>query len=362
MKPFLKFIGSFLLFCMLASFAATALEHDVAPALTFGVLLIAAVASALKKKDKSVHVAGVATEVWVDYIMKRFWKDNSFLKSVYSDDAYVVKGKTVHIPQPGSLPTVTKNPSSFPLSATQRTDTEISYDLDFYVSAPCFITSAEEQEVSYDKMNSIIGDHVGAINQRAADELLITWSDGLPGANVIYTSGASTATLITGQTGTRKAMTYTDVKAADTAMNNADVPQEGRSLILTANALQELTDSMTEQAAAAFRGYYDPTTGRIGRLFSFDVYYRSSTAVAAAALSGGNLAVNAYGTATGATDLAICIAYHRDSLARAMGEIKFYEQVNAPQYAGDVYNASIRFGGRRRRSDDAGVIVIAQGT
>src|SRR5690606_14612303 len=36
---------------------------------------------------------GVEVEIWANYIIDRFWKDNQFLKRTYSDNDYVLAGK-----------------------------------------------------------------------------------------------------------------------------------------------------------------------------------------------------------------------------------------------------------------------------
>jgi hypothetical protein len=56
------------------------------------------------------------------------------------------------------------------------------------------------------------------------------------------------------------------------------------------------------------------------------------------------------------------MCWQKDSVARALGEKKFFEKKDDPEYYGDVYSAMIRAGGRRRRADDAGVVAIVQDT
>jgi hypothetical protein len=67
--------------------------------------------SAFMPKQQGVAY-GIVLETWANYIIERFWKDNPFLKAAYDDSQYVVAGRIVHIPQPGSKPAVVKNRSS----------------------------------------------------------------------------------------------------------------------------------------------------------------------------------------------------------------------------------------------------------
>ncbi|RYZ21735.1 MAG: hypothetical protein EOP49_46870, partial [Sphingobacteriales bacterium] len=157
MKRLFQLIISVLMFVLVASIAAHFLQEYIQPAVTVTGMVCLSFIAYFQKTPADVYRSGVAKEMWVDYVVKRFWKDNAWMKSFKSDDQYVVNGKTVHVPQPGSKPTVTKNPSSWPLSAAQRTDSDVNYDLDFYVTAPTHISDAEEAEVSYNKMDSVLG-------------------------------------------------------------------------------------------------------------------------------------------------------------------------------------------------------------
>lgn len=363
MKRFFAFLSSLAVFGFFASTAASIAKEFIHPAITVLLMVVLAFASYASPKSNVVAM-GVEREVWVDYIVKKFRKANGFLQNFYSDDQFVVGGKTVHIPQPGADPSVVKNPTSFPLTAARRTDTIVSYDLDLYATVPVHITDAEKQEISYDKMDSCIGEHLDVLNTRIAEEHLIKSLNGLPGStNVIYTSGSSMSAKISGQTGNRYAATPSDLKRAVVKLKLMDVPIDDNIFgVLDSNTLDEITSNMDSTQWNAFNQYYNTQTGQIGRLYGINIFERSSVAVSAAALSSGNLAVNAYGAAVGATDLATNIIYHKNAIARAMGEVDFYEDVRNPLYLGDIYNASIRFGGRRRYADSKGVIALCQGT
>ncbi|MFN4249065.1 MAG: hypothetical protein ACK4EY_15160 [Flavipsychrobacter sp.] len=373
MKSKLLILFSFLMFCLFAASVSDALQSDygIHPAVTIIGLLAVAFSAAISRQkkvpDPNLHLNAVEVTRWVDYIVKRFWKDNGFLMNSFNDDQYVVGGKTVVIPQPGSKPSSVKNPTSFPLTATQRTDTDISYDLDLYATLPTHITNAEAQEVSYDKMDSVMGDHVGVIDERASEELLIKWITLLPEANIIRTTGGPTGLTSTakvlGQTGNRYLFHHLDLKRAQTVLNLQNVLKVDRNIVLESNQLDELTSTFSESMTNAFNQYYNAQTGQIGKLYGFNIFERSSTAIAADALNGSNqLVVDAYGASVGSTDQVVNIGWQKNSVARAMGEKDFYEDKKNPLYLGDIYNASIRFGGRRRYANAEGVIAIVQET
>ncbi|MEG0012460.1 MAG: hypothetical protein RR706_09905, partial [Muribaculaceae bacterium] len=62
-----------------------------------------------------------------------------------------------------------------------------------------------------------------------------------------------------------------------------------------------------------------------------------------------------------ATDNVGALCWQRDSVAKAQGDIKPFQEVDSPTYYGDIFSALVKFGGRCRRQDWAGMVVIAQG-
>jgi hypothetical protein len=294
----------------------------------------------------------VQTEVWVRYIMNRLFKDNAFIANCFNDDQYVVGGKIVHIPQPGSKPTIVKNRSSFPGVAVQRTDTDITYTLDGYTTDPTQITAADMQEITYDKISSVFGDHAGFLVETVADDLLIKWATGL--ANIVRTSGAAAAAPVTGQTGNRKVMLANDLKNLAKQMNLQNVPKMDRFVLLESNMLDQLTNDLTQTQYRDFSQYFDATNNVVGKLYGFSIMERSNVT-----MSSNADAINPLGAAVQATDNIVSLAWQKNAVARALGERKFFERKDDPLYYGDVYSALLRMGGRRRRSDDNGVFLIS---
>ncbi|MBT1702951.1 hypothetical protein [Chryseosolibacter indicus] len=299
----------------------------------------------------------VQTEIWVRYIMNRLWKDNTFLQYAFSDDQYVVGGKIVHIPQPGSKPNIVKNRNTYPAAAVQRTDTDILYALDRYTSDPTHIEAADLLEITYDKISSVFGDHAGTLVETIADDMIIKWLSGIGAGNILRTTGAATASKVTGQTGNRKAFSVLDAKRAQTKMNLMKVLKTDRYAMLESNHMDEFTDGLTVNQEKQFSEYYDAKEGIVGKLFGFTFLERTNVAIATSAN-----AIEALGASVDATDNVVSMFWQKDSVTRAIGEKKFFERKDDPEYYGDMYSALLRAGGRRRRADDAGVIAMIQDT
>lgn len=363
MKTALRFLFSLALtlFMVSALSAIVADSFGTSPIVSYtasAIVMVVVFSLGYAHRTIGVYRNGVEVEFWVNYIIERFWKDNQFLKHAFNEDQYVIGGKIVHIPQPGSKPVVVKGRSTFPAAAVRRTDTDILYALEEYSTDPTHIQDAEKVELSYSKIDSVLGDHSGVINETIANDMIIKWLTALPGANIVDTTGSSVTAKVPGQTGNRKAMLHTDLKAARLKMNLLDVPGTDRYALLEENMADEFTESLSTTQYKDFSQYYDAKTGVIGKLYGFNIMTRSSVGMAAAALDGGNLSVNALGASVAATNNTVSICWQKNAVTRAMGEVKFFEKLNDPQYYGDVYSALMRMGGRRRRADNAGVIAI----
>lgn len=329
-------------------------SYPVAVAIMVGVIAFSVILS-----QKGTHLSvknGVEVEVWANYIIERLWKNNQFLQHAFSDDDKVIGGKIVHIPQPGAKPLITKNRSVYPATAVRRTDTDILYALDEYTADPTHLPNADKVELSYDKIDSVYGDHAGQISQDVADDAIIKWLTGLAASKIIRTTGANTSEILEGATGTRKVFVHGDLRKCQKTLDKQNIPDEERFALLSADMADQLFESLTNTQYRDFSQYADAKEGVIGRLYGFNIMKRSSVAVASSAL-----AINPWGAAIEATDLDVSFVWQKNAVARALGEVKFFENPDRAEYYGDVYSSLLRFGGRRRRADDFGILAIAQG-
>lgn len=346
--------------------AATAVSHicHTGTLATTAIVLVAGVvlcAISKNQLNRGYATNNIQVEIWAQYIIDRLFKDNTFLSRAYSDDQYVLAGKIVHIPNPGAAPIVTKNRSSYPATAVRRTDTDIVYTLDEYTTAPTHIPDAEKVELSYDKITSVYGDHAGYLAEFVASDLILKWLDEtVTSVTKRLTTGGSTAitTAATSAaaTGTRYLCHHEDVRKLQLLFNTQNVPTMGRQILFESNMLDQVIQSLSNTQYRDFSQYVDATNGTVGRLYGFDFLQRSQVATAAA-----DDTIKALGAAGATTDCSVSVAWQKDCVTRALGEVKFFEDLNRPEYYGDIYSALLRMGARRRRADDIGVVALIQG-
>jgi hypothetical protein len=374
---FLKFAGALLGIVLVLSLFAAVFEqagHSPAASAIAGAVTLAIVVGAsklLKTKLPGVVQNGVQVEIWVNYIIERLWKDNKFLKFAFSDDDKVIGGRIVHIPQPGAKPVVRKNRSSYPAVAVRRADTDVTYVLEEYTTDPAHIPYADTVELSYDKIESEYGDHIGQLTETVADDMILKWISGLSGGSRMFTSGDAVAATLSesefdadgnitatyAATGLRNSFIEADLARAQLMLNNQKVPKTDRYALLTENMEYQLKQSLTATQYRDYSSVYDAENGVVGKLHGFTILTRASVA---AATAGG--VIKALGAVIDATDSEVSFVWQKNAVARALGEVTFFENLKDALHYGDVFSSLLRAGGRRRRKDNFGVITIVQGT
>lgn len=286
-------------------------------------------------------------------IVEGLFADNSFLSKAFSADEFVNQGRTVHIPNAGAASGVKKNRTEFPATVETRTDIDLTFNLDEYTTDPIRIPHADTVELSYNKRESVIRTDRAKLHEEVAEGILYAW---LPAAaNTIRTSGAAVGAHVPDATGDRKLITKADVRKAMNQFNKQNIPQEGRYMLLDAEMYGQLLDSLTANEAQAFHSNVDVKNGIVGKLDSFNILMRSRVARYTAAAAKKDWSANGAGT-----DVAAALAWHHNSVCRALGEINVFDSENDPLYYGDIYSFLLRCGGRAMRNGKEGLLAILQ--
>ncbi|WP_235317556.1 hypothetical protein [Porphyromonas gulae] len=247
-----------------------------------------------------------------------------------------------------------KGRSSLPATVKKRVDSVLSFNLEEFTTDPVLIPHADTVELSYDKRESVLRGDKLALYDAVAKDFVLQWSPSAA-SQIIKTTGAAIVAHTPSGTGNRKAFTKADVNAAMVKFNAQDIPQEGRYMLVDANMYAQLMESLTDRDAMAFHAQADVANGILGKLYSFNFYMRSTAGVYAT-----DGTPKLYGTTPTGTDNAAAIAWHDQSVCRALGEVKAFEDEGNPSYYGDVYSFLVRAGGRPMRADEKGLLAIVQ--
>lgn len=298
----------------------------------------------------------VQKEIWVDYIIGNLFKDNSFLSKCYNESDSVLNGVVVHIPQAGAKPGVVKNRTSLPAQISKRADSDVNYSLDWFTTDPITIQDAEKKELSYDKVNSVLGEHTQALDEVIADEFLYKWAP-TAAAQILRTTGAAdNVALSTGATGTRKALVGKDLRRAQAIMNKQGIPLEERFALIPEDMLTQLLADTT-LTDRDYQKDADLKEGIVARLYGFNIMTRAHAGIYD---NTGTPVPKVPGTAAATTDNLAVLCWQKNAVSRAMGSVNFYEDLGNPTMYGDVYSADVRCGGRKRRTNGEGVVAIVQ--
>lgn len=291
-------------------------------------------------------------EIWINSITENLFADNTFAARSLDHSAFV-NDKTVHVPNAGAAPGVTKGRSSFPASVKTRTDVDLNYTMAEYTTDPFRIPNAEEVELSYNKRESIISASRNALADAVHKDVLASWVPA--GVTSVATSGKSASAYLDEATGNRLKVTVDDILNIKTEFDKEDMPQSGRCLLLDPVMYNQLLAALNEQQANAFLACADAVKGTVGGIYGFDVYMRS--AVLRAKADGSALV-----TANAATDAAAGLAWHEDAVSRALGDTELFDDPKNPLYYGDIVSLLVRVGGSYVRNDKKGVVMLYQAT
>lgn len=312
--------------------------------------------SLIPKPSTNILPMAIQVEIWEKDIVEGLWADNAFLNFAYNADQYVLQGKVVHIPQAGAPANTVVNRTELPAAVTQRADVDVTYAIDEITSDPILIPNADTIELSYNKRTSVTEQMRKNMYEVSALNMLYRWGPD-KAERILRTSGDAVTAHLPSATGNRKSFKLVDVKKAQTQMNKDNVPSADRYLMVDAEMYDQLTNDMTANQNRDFLAAYDEKNGILGRIYGFNVIMRAQV------LRYTNAGTPAKKQWTGngaATDNAAALAWQKQSVERALGDVKFFENIGDPTFYGDIYSALIRLGGRIRRDDAKGVLAIVQ--
>lgn len=294
------------------------------------------------------------TEIWLKDIQQELFASNEFMSFSKNHDS-LVSNKTVRVPQQGALGAVLKNPS-VPLSISARTDAELTYDVEQYVTDPITVKNFDDMLLSYDKRQDVAGQQIKYLVDRIALEAVHSWATNT-GANQVRTSGSdSSDNLPSGASGQRKKLAKADIQNLAKIFDKQNVPKEGRVLLCPTDMYYELFD------IAEFVTIDSMSKKVIGdkvfpKLYGFNIIERSEVVTYDNA---GTPQKKAIGASAASGDTLACIAWQSDYAARAFGDIQVYVNQDDPQYLGDIFNVEVAFGSSKMNDGDLGLGAIIQ--
>lgn len=291
-----------------------ALSLDISP--VYGILVMNGVSAIAGMFNgfvpKGTARVGVAVEAWTGNMIKAFRTDPKALGWYSKIRGYnqYVNNDVIHFVDIGGDPDVLVNNTTYPLDIQTLEDGDKAVSLDKYQTKATKVTDDELYAISYDKQASVIERHKEAINEKKYSRSIhaIAPAENTTKTPVITTTGA--------EADGRKVLTRADIIRLKKLFDKNKVPQIDRILVLCPDHIADLLENDQKFNSQ----YYDYATGRVNKLYGFEVYeyndcpyYNATT-----------LKKVAYGSVPADTDMQASIAFYAGRIMRADGSLKAY--------------------------------------
>lgn len=281
-------------------------------------------------------------EIWSDEVVATYKKNLVAANLIKKMNFKGKKGDAVHIPKPGRGSANAKAANS---QVTLNTDTatEVIVNIDQHWEFSIMIEDIVSAQ-ALASMRQFYTDDAGYALARKVDSLILELGRGVNGGDgtAAYTGAYSGADGTTAYTGTAGALTDAAIRRSIQRLDDADVPMDGRFLIVppsTRNTLMGIA-RFTEQAFVGDAGSGNTIrSGEVGNVYGVPVFVSSN---ADAATDGDR----------------ICLLGHKDFavLVEQMG-VRTQTQYKQ-EYLGDLFTADTLFGVKELRDGSAVALAV----
>lgn len=287
-------------------------------------------------------MAGLAKEVWINQLTKKFYPDSSFLNYT-KDFSSLVENDAINMADAGVDPDVLINNTTYPIQVVNRVDTPIRIELDLFETKNTLVRRPEAIEYSYDQLESVLMGHRNKLRARTAEKAAHAFA---PLKDSEFTPVIST----TGETsGTRKRMSVEDILLLKERFDSVDIPLEERYLVLNPKHLSDLILFDVR----AFKDLTDIVDGKPKRFAGFNVLQTSTTPFYNAT----SLEKIAFTKTPGDTDVFCSFAFQKEEVMKADGTVHMYAKYDDPEERGTIVGFDKRFIAVPIRNKGIGAIV-----
>jgi hypothetical protein len=282
---------------------------------------------------RHVFTAGLLKEIWISRLMEKFYPTAPWLARA-QDFSGNVEYNTINLAEIGADPQVLVNNTTYPVPFADRADVPLALPLDYYDTEGTVVRNAEQQQLAYNKMDTVISQHGKALG--AAQSLKAAWNFA-PQANGAFTPVLPTLgnAKVAYAVGSRLPFSFRNIIAAAQAFDAINAPTDGRVLVLGTQHKQDLLN----EDVNLFKGFADYKTGMIGQLYGFDIY----TSTQCPTYNNTTNTKNAYGAAPAGTDAVSSFFFVDTEVMRAQGTMDMFSRLRDPEARGDIVGFQQRF-------------------
>ena len=298
-------------------------------------------------------------EVFSQLVTEQLYASQKFLGFTTSVSEYLT-GKTVHIPQYNFQGAIVVNGSPVTsIAAYKPSEADLTFTVDEYsYDKPILVTNFDELLTNYNKLQVTTNGSTQFLVTQIGSRIINKLAMDVPSTKVVKTSGSNGTNNNPAKTAARKKLTYADLITLAQKMNEDNVPEDGRYLLLTPQLYTELL-SDTQIINALNFGQPTLPEGVVKMVAGINIMVRSL--VSHSDSSGAVYAFDAAYTPVG-TDNFVGLAWQTASFVKAESAPIIYTDANNAFLRGNVLNVSYYMAAvnPRKGLDDAGVYLISQ--
>lgn len=285
-------------------------------------------------------MATLEKEIWIDQLMEGFYPDSSFLKYA-KDFSSLVDYNAINMAEAGADPEVLINNTTYPIKIVQRVDNPLRIELDKFETENTLVRRPVVIEYSYDQLESVLMGHRNTLRAKTAMKAAHAYA---PQKDSKYTPVIPTSG--TADTSGVKRLTLEDILELKERYDSANVPLEGRYLVLCP---KHVTDLILLDAKH-MGNITDLRDGKPMRFAGFNMLQTSITPQ-----YGENLEKIEFDSEE--KGFYCSFSFHSDEVMKADGEVFMYARENDPEERGTIVGFDKRFIALPIRNKGIGAIV-----
>ena len=287
-------------------------------------------------------------------IQSNLYQGAEFLNYAVDHDIYS-DGSKVQVPIPGSMPSIEKDRSSYPIPVVERTDDTREYALNKFDLGAVLVPESDKRTLSYNKAADILSEHMNALTERIGLEALYNWSP-TTAARKIVTTGSTISTNPSGTANSRKAIKIKDISAAAAKLTNDKAYRKGKMYsVMPGDMYYSMLADNTELLNENYMDTANLPDGVVSRIMGFNIILTPMTT-----RYDNSDSRKAVGSAVASTDDWSALFYCSDFVSKARGSIKVFLNSDDATYQGDIYSAYVRFRANLMRDNEVGIVVLQQ--
>ncbi len=282
----------------------------------------------------------LSRELWIKQIREALNDNNDFNRFSVNHSSFVNRG-TVHVPNAGSPSDVVRNRTTIPATASNRTDSDLTYDIDHFTTDPIQLGfyKLEDIELSYDKLKSVMSQDMAKLKDTINDWLIYKWAvdAASPSSEKIVESSGP--------------IDFSHLLDLAEIMDRDQIPRSNRKLLVNPEIARDLLDIDRLSKTESLNNQVS-VDGFIGRLAGFDIIERGRV-VETDVGTGDIVDPTLSGQPT-------AVAWHPGFVSKAYGEIEVFERTEDPLVYGSIVSFGVRAGGSHMRTDFKGVYSLVK--